>query len=210
MIEVFCDFDGTITNRDSIVFLTEKHGAGGSFRREVLARIKSGEITVFEAIRLEMETVRLTWEQAVESLEAEIHIDPTFGNFVDWCKERNIPLSIVSSGMRPIVEFFVGHFGVPIHAHPVEMDPGGWRYQRDENEDKVRIIRESQAQTKVYVGDGTSDVCAIPYVHILFAKSYLASYCKENRISFDSFNDFGDVVGKLEMKLSNEDSPGGG
>ena len=106
MLRVFCDFDGTITDRDSIVFLTESFGDGPDFREDVLLRIVSGEITVFEAIEHELATVRVQWEEALGVLLAEIRIDPFFESFVEWCRDQGVPLSILSSGMRPVVEAF--------------------------------------------------------------------------------------------------------
>ena len=41
MLRVFCDFDGTITNLDSIVFLTERFGGGPDFRESILSKIVS-------------------------------------------------------------------------------------------------------------------------------------------------------------------------
>lgn len=56
-MQIFCDFDGTITNRDSIVFLTEEFGGGEAFRLEVLDDIKTGRMNIFEAIERELATV---------------------------------------------------------------------------------------------------------------------------------------------------------
>ena len=98
-MRIFCDFDGTITNRDSIVFLTEEFGEGVEFRVQILEEIKSGRVEVFEAIERELATVKVDWESAVERLSESVFMDPTFPGFVDWCKENDIPLTVVSSGM---------------------------------------------------------------------------------------------------------------
>ncbi|MFZ0427616.1 MAG: MtnX-like HAD-IB family phosphatase [Acidobacteriota bacterium] len=214
MLRVFCDFDGTITDRDSIVFLTESFGGGADFREDVLLRIVSGEITVFEAIEHELATVRVQWEEALGVLLAEIRIDPFFESFVEWCRDQGVPLSILSSGMRPVVEAFVGRFDVPIFAHSVEFGPEGWRYRREAENDKPALLAAvPEGDEVVYIGDGTSDVAAIPLVDHLFAKEgrFLAEHCRANHIAFTPFRDFAEIraaVAQLLVRSRGENRTG--
>ncbi len=201
MLRVFCDFDGTITNRDSIVFLTERFGGGPDFREDVLFKIVSGEMTVFEAIEQELATVSAGWQEALAVLQAEISVDPFFGDFVVWCRDRRIPLAVLSSGMRPVVEAFVGRFRVPIFAHSVEISSSGWRYRRVEQNDKQSLLDSlPEGDEVVYVGDGTSDVAVIPFVDHLFAKEgrYLAEHCRINGVAFTSFRNFAEIQAAVE------------
>ncbi len=203
MTSVFCDFDGTITTRDTIVFLTERFGAGHGFRSGVLSRIKSGEWSVFEAIEHELATVTISWEEAVQALKANIKVDEFFEEFVAWCHKRSLRIQVVSSGMRPVVELFVGHLGLEIYAHPVTITPQGWHYRPDTAVMKIPVLEEARRHTErlIYVGDGTSDVCAIPYVDDLFAKRYLAEYCEANKVPYVPFDTFRDVQQSLEALL---------
>ncbi|GAB4240622.1 MAG: hypothetical protein Kow00109_15760 [Acidobacteriota bacterium] len=207
MLRVFCDFDGTITERDTIVFLTERFGAGPEFRRAVLERITRGEISVFEAVRLELETVRVDWNTAVETLRREVRVDPYFEPFVRWAREQGITPEIVSSGMRPIVELYVGHLGLPIYAHEVTPSPGGWRYAKVEAADKQRILEQACGRGfVVYVGDGASDVSVADLVDLLLAKRgrYLERWCRERNRSFISYADFRDVQAAVAAILEKE------
>ncbi len=198
MFEIFCDFDGTITNRDSIVFLTERHGGGPEFRRQAVEAIKDGRITVFEAIRRELESVRLSWPEARRELLANVSVDSTFPDFVNWCRLQGWPLSVVSSGLEPVVSLFVGHLGVPIFAHPVECRPEGWIYRKRESHDKVAILKAAQGRARlVYVGDGASDLQVIPWVDHLFACKYLAEYCQSRGLPHLPFETFSDVRKQL-------------
>jgi len=47
----------------------------------------------------------------------------------------------------------------------------------------------------VYIGDGTSDLSAIPFAELLFARRgrYLEAYCRENKIPFIPYSDFAEV-----------------
>ena len=204
-LQVFSDFDGTITTRDTIVFLTEQHGRGAEFRDEMLQGIKTGKLTVFEVIRRELETVTLSWQEAQKSLIRHIEIDPSFPSFVDWTRSAGLPLSVVSSGLEPTVRLFVGEYGLKIHAHPVEFAPDGWRYRIRESSLKTVVLRQAKKKGKlVYIGDGTSDVDAIPFADVLFAKSYLEEYCRRNNVAYEPFQTFSDVQARLVEYLSAE------
>lgn len=200
-MQIFCDFDGTITNRDSIVFLTEEFGGGEAFRLEVLDDIKMGRMSVFEAIERELATVKVGWQEAVASLTGAVHVDPTFAGFVDWCKEAGWPLTVLSSGMEPVVGLFVEQFGIPFFAHPVEVSREGWLYRRNPHHDKKTILRSAKEESGiVFIGDGTSDVAAVEYTDVLFAKQgqFLAEYCRAEGIPYYSFGDFREIQVALE------------
>lgn len=198
-MQIFVDFDGTITSRDSIVYLTETFGGGPEYRKQVLRRIETGEIAVFEAIEEELATVRVSWEEAARHLKEQITVDPHFPSFLAWCRARGYPVQVVSSGIEQVVEWMIGPLQVPFSAHPVQIAPEGWVYRRREESDKVTILKQARGQGEiVYVGDGTSDVAVLPYVDFLFAKSYLARYCSREGIVYFPFEDFRDVQRGLE------------
>ena len=200
MWQIFCDFDGTITSRDSIVFLTEYFGAGTSYRVDILEAFKDGRLTITELIEQELKTVRATWEEAEIALKANISVDPSFPVFIDWCKRQGYSLTVVSSGMRPILDLFIGDLGIPCFAHSVDISPQGWHYSREKENDKEVILGAAkQNGSLIYVGDGTSDVSAIPFAEILFAKSYLAEYCNQHEISFVPYDTFDDVRQRLSL-----------
>jgi 2,3-diketo-5-methylthio-1-phosphopentane phosphatase len=211
-MRIFCDFDGTITDRDTIAFLTESFGAGEEFRESILEEIVSERVSVFEAVKRELATVTATWEEAVVALREHVRIDPAFVDFADWCRAKEIPLIVVSSGMRPVVELYLADFALPLYAHPVDARPEGWLYRRDPSCDKKRLLeRCAGRETLVYIGDGTSDVVAIPYADVLFAKTgrYLAGHCARHGIPFHPFRDFRDVRRELERLPTKGVTPSG-
>jgi HAD superfamily phosphoserine phosphatase-like hydrolase len=196
MAQILCDFDGTITNQDSIIFLTEQFGAGPEFRHGMRQAIKEGRLSVYEAVRQELATINISWKEAVEALKQSIFVDPTFPGFVKWCQDNEHPLAVVSAGMEPVIDLFIGHFGLPVHAQSLEITPQAWDYRKKESNDKERIISGAKKDgTLVHIGDGTSDVIAIPYADLLFAKvgSYLMDYCESHHVSYIPFENFDDV-----------------
>ena len=198
MLHVFSDFDGTITSQDSIVFLTEKFGRGSDFRQDILKEIKSRKLSVHEAIRRELVTVKISWNEAARALKENIQVDPTFSDFVTWCRQQGYSLSVLSSGIKRVVSLFIGELDIPIFAHSIEPAQSGWIYQRNESSDKVKVLQHTQKAGKIiYIGDGTSDVEVIPYVDLLFAKSYLAEYCDQEGIPHIPFQSFLNVRNHL-------------
>lgn len=196
MLQICSDFDGTITTRDTIVFVTEKFGAGEDYRARIVGDIKSGKISVFRGISLELETVKVDWEEAVATLIKNVSLEQGFESFVDWSKKRKIPMSILSSGMTPVVELYTGHLGIPIYAHELVTSPEGWRFKVIREHRKELILRNlGKKGPVIYIGDGTSDLAAIPYAKLLFARRerYLEFYCRKEGIPFVPFSDFWEV-----------------
>jgi 2-hydroxy-3-keto-5-methylthiopentenyl-1-phosphate phosphatase len=173
------------------------------YRSDILEAIKEGRISVTEAIQRELATVRVTWEEAKTALTSHISVDPSFPGFVRWCRRNKYPLTVVSSGMEPVLDLFIGDLDVPRFAHSVNVSPKGWRYSRQKENDKDVILSAAKKNgTLVYVGDGTSDVSAIPFADILFAKSYLAEYCTRCEVDFIPFGSFDDVKRELTNLLT--------
>ena len=198
MIEIFTDFDGTLTDGDSIVFLTREFGCGEAHQNSLLSKYQRGEIDEFELIREELATVRISWPEAAQVLTRKISLDPSFFDFLSWCRSHCHPISVVSSGVQQVVSLFIGELGIPFFAHPVEVTENGWLYQKNENYEKSSILRKARSRASiVYIGDGISDIRAVPYADVLFAKRRLAQYCREQSISFFPFVSFQDVQKKL-------------
>ncbi len=162
-------------------------------------------MSVYEAVRQELATVCISWEEAVKALKSSIFVDPTFPGFVKWCQNNEHSLAVVSAGMEPVIDLFIGHLELPVYAQSLEVTPQGWDYRKNESNDKERIISGAKKDgALVHIGDGTSDVVAIPYADHLFAKagSYLADYCESHHAPFIAFENFNDIrVAIVEGKL---------
>lgn len=211
MLQICTDFDGTITTRDTIVYVTERFGAGEEYRARIVNDIKLGRISVFEGISLELETVKVDWDTAVETLAEDVFLERGFEEFVEWSKLRRYPMTILSSGMTPVVELYTGHLDIPIYAHEMTVSPDGWKFAVIENHRKELVLESlGKKGTIVYIGDGTSDLAAIPYAGLLFARRgrYLEAYCREQRIPFIPYSDFVEVKDRLVEWIDKDYLPG--
>lgn len=199
-IQIYSDFDGTITDRDSIVLLVEEFGEGEKLRRNLLTDFEKGKLSPAQVIEGELASVRVPWEEAARGLQERIRVDPSFPSFVSWCKQEEIPLCVLSSGLKEIVSLFIGHLGVPIFAHTAEFDRSGWRYHRDPASEKETLVQARQGSgMAVFIGDGISDISVLPHVDTLFAKSYLARHCEAQGIDFIPFDTFSDIQERIQQ-----------
>ena len=201
-MRIYTDFDGTITDRDSIVLLVQEFGGGDGYRRDLLSEFENGTLSAAQVIAEEIASVDASWEEVTACLEQSVRVDPTFPEFVNWCRESSIPLCVVSSGLEQIIAFMIGDLGVPVVAHTARIDGRSWRYHRRPESEKESVVREaSEADEITFIGDGISDICVLPHVARVFAKRYLEKYCRKRGIDFLPYDTFRDVRNRLQAEF---------
>lgn len=88
-----------------------------------------------------LESINTPYDECIATLLKNMKLDPYFAEFYYWAKENNVPIVVLSSGMRPIIsallEAFLGH-KPDSHLHIVSNEvvshdgkdinsPGGWQ-----------------------------------------------------------------------------------
>lgn len=223
---IFTDFDGTVTLQDSNDYLTENLGFGLEKRLELNDLILNGSISFRDAFSQMLESIPTPFDESVNYLLQHIELDPGFKETFHWCEENDIPIVVVSSGMKPIIKALlqklVGEDAVErieIVSNDVEVnaEDQSWRISyRDETpfgHDKSRAIRPySEArptgsqQKFFYCGDGVSDLSAAKETDLLFAKrgKDLVTICRRDKIPFTQFDSFKDILRDIKRILSEE------
>lgn len=209
---IFSDFDGTIARRDVGNRLFHYLSEGKS--EDVVARWKAGEIDSRECLRLEAELARDTTPEEFFEFVGGFDLDSGFANLMTLCRSNNLPLYILSDGLDLYIRHLLsrdGLEGLPVLSNRAVLDKGRlsitWPYA-DESCGRcgnckgyhVRRLKKP-AQTAVYIGDGRSDVCAVPEADIIFAKGELADYCRKESIDFFAFDDFSMVTETIRTRL---------
>jgi 2-hydroxy-3-keto-5-methylthiopentenyl-1-phosphate phosphatase len=205
------DFDGTITEQDVLDEIARTFGDDEVYR-EVDEALDRNGITLHEVLRREFEPVRAPLDEVVEWIHANASIRPGFGELVELARERGWRLVVVSSGFRQLIEPMLeraGIEGLELISNEVDPDPEGWRITFFD-ESRCEICGEACKRTTVrsvvdggevvYVGDGYSDRCAAEDADRVFARRGLAAYLTERGVPFEPFDDFFQVVEKLEVK----------
>jgi 2,3-diketo-5-methylthio-1-phosphopentane phosphatase len=210
-VHVFSDFDGTITDRDTLVFLTERLG-GGARMREVNDRlVKEGKISLRQCLAGNVRSIRAPFAEAVRLLREQVGIDPEFPGFVRWCAARSVPLTVLSAGFRQIIDLYLppADFpGLDVRANTLVPDERkGWQCLfRDRSafgHDKAEALREARrgGRYAIFVGDGISDRAPAEVADEVFAKPELARWCAARGIPCRTFASFGDVARDLAGRL---------
>jgi len=136
--------------------------------------------------------------------EKMVGLDPSFAPFVERCEAAGVPVTILSSGIAPLIEARLAGIGLarlPVIAADVDVDPRSWtmrfRDQSRNGTDKAAHVRATQAAgTRVaFVGDGISDFDAATVADIRYAKRgrSLGPYLRERGLAFTAFNSFAEI-----------------
>ncbi|EON60887.1 hypothetical protein W97_00097 [Coniosporium apollinis CBS 100218] len=217
------DFDGTITTQDSNDFMTDNIGFGPEKRRQGNRDVLDGKISFRDSFKEMMDSVSKPYPECIQFLVDNIKLDPHFKPFFRWCLDNNIPVVVLSSGMEPIIKALLSAslgedaeklqvVGNNVRARPGKSidQEGGWELVFHDDSgfghDKSLTIRpyarlpEDQRPTMFYAGDGVSDLSAARETDLLFAKKGhdLVSYCVREDVPFTIFDDFRDIMVKVQ------------
>lgn len=209
---LFCDFDGTITEKDNIVAIMRQFAPEGweELTRQILAQ----EISIQEGVgQLFAMLPSSRREEITRFITAEAKIRPGFPVFVQFCKEREIELLITSGGIDFFVYPILEPFGLtgPIYCNGSDFSGETiritWPHSCDEHCSngacgmcKTTIIRRyDPAQTfRVVIGDSITDLAGAQIADFVIARSLLLDKCKELNLPHQPFATFHDVIGILQ------------
>ncbi len=212
---IFCDFDGTLTDKDTIDLLVE-HYLGVEYRRNVSRRLLTGQITIREVLVEEFDQLAVTPEEIAEFLLARVQVDPHLNELIAFAAERGYPLTVLSSGMDLLIHPLLHAAGstVPVRCNRLVCDRSGarphlrieFRDDSDNGHDKAAVLREARRDgyEVVYLGDGLTDVACAREADVLFARRQLEDYCRRERIRYHPLNGCVDVLTYLRSREASE------
>lgn len=218
-IQIFCDFDGTVTRGDTVDLLLET--LADDAWKEIESRWVRGEIGSRECMAMQVPMIRGGWNAVLDVLET-VEFDNSFATFVNWCRLRNIPISIVSDGIDRVIQHLLDREKIRVDHiwanHLVETNEQGslglefpkpWRrVVCPSGLCKCQVLdRAGTNPLKVVIGDGRSDFCWARNADILFAKDKLAKHCETNNISHLPYDNFVQIRVLLEELMSASEQP---
>ncbi len=209
-VTVLCDFDGTISPADLADFIFARFAACGLFYSNQWAK---GLIDTREEILRSFATISAGPEEIAAAL-AQVDVDPTFQELVDFARQTGFKLAIVSDGLDWAIDVVLkahGIQGLPIYSNHVTFEGGriGCEFPWYDSSTplsgicKPLIIRRYRqgGGRLVYIGDGRSDREAVQEVDLVFAKDALAQFCHEQGIAALGFSNFREICGQLQLWL---------
>ncbi|GAB5593642.1 hypothetical protein Unana1_08542 [Umbelopsis nana] len=217
-IQVYSDFDGTISLQDTgCLLIDDDRCLGFARRRELDHLIMNKEVSFRDGLEEMWDAVTLTWEEAWKDHLAAVKVDPGFSQFYDYCKSVNVPVNIVSSGIYSVIEQIMENF-IGERAKEIEIISNGggvkgrkwnieWRDDTPFGHDKSLTLKKARQNAPpntifVFCGDGVSDISAAQHADILFARHGrdLEAYCRRENVpfrGFDTFTEVEEIVEKL-------------
>ncbi len=200
---VVVDFDGTVTQQDTLADIVEAYAPDAFVRAE--EELQAGRISLRQCIQMEFEDIRADHDEVVSWAIERTHVRAGFARFVRDARAAGHRVVVVSSGfevvIRPVLEA-EGVGDIELVAHDVRFSPEGTdvRFRPAEvcdvcgEECKRPVVRGLGATGPVvYVGDGYSDRCAAMDAQRVFARAGLARFLDRVGVAYEPFEDFAGV-----------------
>ncbi len=209
---LFFDFDNTITVGDVLDEVIARYSATDEWR-DWETEWQAGRMSTMECLRRQVDNVRVSRNDLLFFVSGAL-IDPEFTNIVRWAASNGIELAIVSDSFSMLIREILHRRGLPelpVYANELAFsnDRPEARFPfRDPDcarcaHCKAQHLRRSVGRTRIYVGDGLSDVCPALIADVVFAKDSLARELKQRGVPFRPFRALGDVLQFLHAQYGN-------
>ena len=210
---LLCDFDGTITNLDTALFLLDKFVKGDWRIFDI--QYREGKITLEECIQEQYSMFDVPKHIMLNELEKAVSFRSNFNKLIDYCRIQNIPFIIVSAGLDFVINHFLNQKGlansIKVHSVKTTITENGIKlafpklFDKDSTDFKDDLVRyyKKNGSHVIYIGDGTSDYQAIKNADYRFSikNSRLAELCRKNKISHQEIDDFQEVIDALMILI---------
>ena len=217
-IIIFCDFDGTITVKDVGAEFFNGLIINHNDHSKILDDWFNGRISSLTCLTKECEMVWATKKDADRIIDRQ-EVDKSFLSFYNEIRENNIDLIILSDGFDYYIQRVLKNYGIddiPFYANKLIFydnsrvkpefpyyDPSCSLFANC----KGLMIKKlnNDNKTTVYIGDGYSDICVVPYADVIFAKDDFYDYCtKKDNLNLNGrchqYNNFDYILDVLKEK----------
>lgn len=190
------DWDGTVTERDTLVAVVLRFGDKAVFDR------LDGEIgrtqTQHQVIAAEVATLDATLAEMTEYLLDTVPVRAGFRELAA-CHQP----TIVSAGFHELIEPLLAREGIELDVHANRLEPtgAGWRAVFSDTrpcpvcgEACKRGAMLAGGAPVTFVGDGVSDCCAALGADRVFARDWLADWLDERGAPYESWHDFHELA----------------
>lgn len=212
---ILCDFDGTVSTKDTVNRLVREHLVSPEWRFHV-KRYMRGEIgsrAVYEALGPLM---TMTREHLDRFVLEHAELDPGFPDFLEWARARGVDVKIVSDGFGATIRTLFRNHGirdVETFANELNLgDDGAVDIDSPfSNQDcgvcgtcKLGLLRKFRARYDkiILIGDGESDRHAATEADAVIALKDLFLYCARQGIPALRTDGFREIPGLLTRRIA--------
>ena len=199
--QIWIDFDGTITKKDTLDELILKYSIDDSWEL-IEKKWQAGLIGSRQCLEEEFALLRIPKEELHKSIE-NIEVDAGIFELLNIIRTKSIPIAIVSDGVDLFINQILNNNGIrdiTIRSNTVEYNEPHLKLICPNNNPDCAVdsahckclsIDSLKVPDKksIYIGDGLSDLCAAKYSDFVFAKGTLAkSLSAEGKLFFEFKN----------------------
>ncbi|NJK56076.1 MAG: HAD-IB family phosphatase [Pleurocapsa sp. SU_5_0] len=198
---VFCDFDGTITTKDTFASMLEKF-APEAFA-QILPAVFRREITLKAATDKTLGTIYAQNYPAMIEFIAQHPVRPGLKEFIEFLNNATIPFVVISGGLTGMVQAVLEHqqlmAGVTaIYAGEVEttgdfLQPYSTISNDTEFVAKEIAMAQYSAAEKIAIGDSVTDINMSLAADLVFARDRLKQYLDEENKPYVQWHDFFEI-----------------
>lgn len=197
---LFIDFDGTITSQETLEGVMHRT-IEPKLYKEKQQEMLSGKITLSEALHFGFGTIASHKIDIIMNYVRSIPIRDGFFDLLKLMKEKDIPVVIISGGLRPYVEEKLKPYkNLLLDIHSVVLDYSGeyMRLVSDYEEDgeimqKTLVMAKYNYNYGICIGDSFTDFNMSQASDLIFARDILAQFLKKQGISYVPWEDFNNI-----------------
>lgn len=208
-MQVWFDFDGTITRQDVLDELVNRYSRNESWKI-IEERWKAGLIGSEQCLREEFSLLSIS-DQELESFINKVEIDPGFIELVGLLRQKQVPFAILSDGIEKFIRAILKRHklgDITIRANRVKRYKDGLRLICPHHQDhclaaaahcKCASVRELHINPRktIYIGDGRSDLCPARQADIVFAKGALAEGLSAQQRPYISYSSLHEIAAAI-------------
>ena len=203
---VFCDFDGTITERDTLQAVC--HAFIPEIAARVLPAIGRREITLQAGVSELLNHLPTAAAADIRDFVCREPVRKGFECFAQQLKDWALPLVVLSGGMGFCVEARLQpwrHLIHGVHALDIDLKQAFMHMQihsgsGTEAVPKTAIMMAYGASHNIVIGDSISDQGMALQADRVFARDRLLSFMHNRNKAVEAFRDFGDILDALRPK----------
>ena len=215
VFKAFVDFDGTITKKDvgDAIFL---NFCDEKIVSDIVDKLLSDKISAHQCWVSLCEIAKIPGKKELDDFIDAIEVDSTFREFVKFCNDNKIEFYVLSDGFDYYInriferenlehiKFYSNRLEITEDNHLIPYFPYlDANCETSANCKRNHIINHSgDDEYTVFIGDGNSDKYTAQFCDFIFAKADLLKFCEKERITYFPFNDFQDVVNKMENLIN--------
>lgn len=211
---IYCDFDGTITEKDNIIAIMKEFAPPewDGIKNDILSQrisIQEGVGNLFDLLpsALKDDIIQFALKNAV--------IRKGFKEFLQFTKEEKIPFYVVSGGIDFFVHPILEPYGplTEIYCNSANFSKENieilWPNHCDDDCQngcgccKPSVIRKlsSENDFTIVIGDSITDLEAAKQADFVLAREFLADKCEQLGISYQKYEDFYDCIQSIKKLI---------